>query len=109
MNFSIIVLPVVPLVCAFNFSLLFEFDPDDKSYDRFFSPSPENDEQMIKKGNRILTTNLTLEIQNQPSNLFHRSTNFSNSKLLLDTKKLETINPDKLSNLELWGVNIQVL
>ena len=43
---------------------LFEFDPYDKSYDNIISPPEENGEQTTGKGNRVLTTNFTLEIQN---------------------------------------------
>ena len=43
---------------------MFEFDLYDKSYDRFFS-SEENGEQIMKKGDTVLSTNFTLEIQNR--------------------------------------------
>ena len=44
---------------------MFEFDPCHKSYDLFFSPPQENGEQITGKDNKVLTTNCTVEIQNQ--------------------------------------------
>ena len=38
---------------------MFEFDPYDKSYDKFFSLPLENGEQITKKGKRVLNTNFT--------------------------------------------------
>ena len=44
---------------------MFEFDPCHKSYDKIFSPPQENGEQITEKGNKVLTTNYTVEIQKQ--------------------------------------------
>ena len=44
---------------------MIEFDPNDKSYGRSFSPPEENGEQITGKGNRVLTINYTLEIQTE--------------------------------------------
>ena len=41
---------------------MFEFDPCHKSYDKFSSPPQENGELITEKGNKAITTNLTLEI-----------------------------------------------
>ena len=42
---------------------MFEFDPYGKSYGNLFQPPGENGEQITEEGNRVLSTNLTLEIQ----------------------------------------------
>ena len=44
---------------------MFEFACYDKSHDNFFSPPEEKGEQITEKGNRVLTTNFTLEIQTE--------------------------------------------
>ena len=41
---------------------MIEFDPNDKSYGKSFSPPEENGEQITGKGNRV---NYTLEIQTE--------------------------------------------
>ena len=44
---------------------MFEVDPYEKSYDKVFLTPEENGGQITKKGNRVLSTNLTLEPQNR--------------------------------------------
>ena len=68
---------------------MFEFDPCDKSYDKIFSPPQENGELITEKGNKVLTTNSTVEVQNQKVD---RLISYSleqpifNLKLILDWK-----------------------
>ena len=44
---------------------MIEFDPNDNSYGKIFSPPGENGEQITGIGNRVLTINYTLEIQTE--------------------------------------------
>ena len=90
---------------------MFEFDPSHKSYDRIFSPPQENGEQITGKGNKVLTTNyLTVEIQSQLlEGLITYSLNqqiFKFKATTGDKEPPKTYNPNKLTNLELWGVNV---
>ena len=76
---------------------------------KFESPK-ENGEQVTVKDNKLLTTNYTVEIQNQKvEGLITYSLDQQIFKFKVANghkEPQETSNSDKLTNLELWGVNV---
>ena len=87
--------------------------PEFDSNEIFFSlPLLENGEQITEKGNRVQSTNFTLEIQNQKvEGLINYSIDqqIFKFKVIIGHKDLlQTINLDGLKNLELWGANVDL-
>ena len=80
----------------------------DKSYDKLFLPPQENGKQYIEKGIKVLTTNFTVVIESpRADGLITYSLDQQSFEFKYWTQKVppKTSNPDKLTNLELWGVN----
>ena len=84
-----------------------EFDPKEKI---LAITMREYWEQITKKGNKVLTTNFTLEIQNRKiEELITYSIDqqeFKFKAIIEHEDCLETINLDELNNLELWGASV---
>ena len=85
---------------------MFEFDLCHNLMTNFSHHHKRMGSRLLKKVNKVLTTNFTAEIENPAHNLFLRSTNFRIQSYYWTCRTPKTSNPDKLINLELWGVNV---
>ena len=69
------------------------------NYDKFFSPPEEKGEQITQKGNKVLTTNITVEIQNQKVEGFITYSSYQQIfKFKVTTGHTEPQNPPILTN-----------
>ena len=87
-------------------------DPSEDKSRTEFEPCKENREQITAQENKLLSTNFTVEIQNRKVEeliIYSLDEQIFKFKVTNGHKESQkTSNSDKFTNLELWGVNVDV-